>query len=71
MFIRNLEFNTTNYYKCNKPIAQFLWDKGFSEISFDKGMYVFRRTEQLKAALKIMPIHLKFMAKLGGDSNGK
>lgn len=71
MFIRNLEFNTVNHYKCNKSIAQFLWDKGFSEISLDDDMYVFLKTEELKAALKIMPIHLKFIAKLGGDSNGK
>lgn len=71
MFIRNLEFDTISYYKCNKAIAQFLWENGFSEISLDGNMYVFRKTEELKAILKIMPIHLKVIAKLGGDSNGK
>lgn len=71
MFIRNLQFETTSYYKCNKSIAQFLRDKGFSEIGFDGDMYVFRNTEQLQSILKSMPIHLKFIAKLGGDSNGK
>lgn len=71
MFIRNLQFNTVKYYKCNKAIATFLIEKGFSEIGINEGMYVFQNTQQLQAALKVMPFHLKFVAKLGGDSNGK
>lgn len=70
MFISNLEFDSTKYYKCSKPIAQFLREKGMSEISIDDGKYVFIKTEQLKAALKIMPVHLKLAAKLGGGNNG-
>lgn len=70
MFIRNLEFDSTRYYKCAKPVAQFLREKGISEISIDNGKYVFIKTSQLKAALKIMPIHLKLVAKLGGVDNG-
>ena len=68
MFIRNLQFDNTKYYKCNKAIAKYLFEKGFSEISNDDGMVVFKNSEQLQAALKVMPVHLKFVAKLGGDS---
>lgn len=69
MFIRNLKFDKTQYYKCNKSIAEYLTQKGFSEIGNDDGMIIFQNTEQLQAALKVMPFHLKFVAKLGGDSN--
>lgn len=71
MLIRNLQFDSTSYYECNKAIADFLRSKGLTEISIDENMYVFKKTEQLKAALKIMPIHLKLIAKLGGDSGGR
>ena len=68
MFIRNLEFDPIKHYKCIKPIAEYLFEKGFSEIGNDNGMVVFLNTKQLQAALKVMPFHLKFVAKLGGDS---
>lgn len=71
MFIRNLKFDATKHYKCNKAIATFLHEKGFSEIGIEDGMYIFQNTQQLQAALRVMPFHLKFVAKLGGDSNGR
>lgn len=69
MFIRNLKFDKNNYYKCTKVIADYLFSKGFSEIGNDDGMIIFQNTQQLQAALKVMPFHLKIVAKLGGDSN--
>lgn len=69
MFIRNLTFDADKHYKCNRKIAQYLIDKGFSEIGFEEEMFIFMNTQALKAALKEMPFRLKFIAKLGGDSN--
>lgn len=69
MFIRNLQFDNTKHYKCNQKIAEYLINKGFAELGRSNDMVIFKNTQELQSAVKVMPLKLKFIAKLGGDSN--
>lgn len=68
MLIKNIQFDANKHYRCSGKTAQYLFDKGFSEIGREDGKVIFTNTPELQEALKKMSFCLKFITKLGGDS---
>lgn len=64
--ISNYESLEIPQFICKKPIAEYLiFKKGLSSLGVLKNNYFsFAKTEELKKALKSMPVHLKILSAL-------
>lgn len=66
MFIDNI-FDIDDVYLFEEEIAEYLATNGFPLLSIKGGKFVFRKTKELKKALRKLPKELKKKAK-GGES---
>jgi len=65
MFIDNV-FDMKDVLLFEEEIAEYLATHGFPLLSVKEGKFVFRKTKELKKALKNLPKELKIKLKGGG-----